>query len=533
MSYNKPTLFKNQIDGQKITIPRHRWIQAFLVIGALGFPAASLLNPGQSRGNHVWNFLLGISASVAGIAVIDMRKTEEKDFAAFNDMSVKHFQDKATQYFGLETAVNAMETEVKLAEHILKYPTDSMIGYFAEKMGILGMITATPVQEDADYIDVNSTDVTNNSVPDGTISRLQSHLNKIKGTQNIDLSWMDKQFIQDSKVVVGVKGQGKSVYLRYEAASWFNTQCQKDEPFLLIICDPHYDYNDPEKHWLADLDQQELYQTVIFQETEDCFKQIKSVYKELKRRKTIGQFDKVNDPRIKIIIDEGEVFKNELNAGDFALFIKAITAFQNEARKYKIDMTLGLHTLKKEQTGIDSSTLAQMHWLLFSNAAFDSTVKYPQDYDAKGVKEKMNELEIPRGLEARKVYVSRVDYDNPIVTLLPKISPEKITLESTVKNSVPNQSTQTLEPEQTHTPIVENPEDDDTENEVIKPNSTSIETENMFSPVDLLREECIKFKAEHGVYPTHEQIKQAWENASGEKLNDSALEYLISQLNLK
>jgi hypothetical protein len=119
------------------------------------------------------------------------------------------------------------------------------------------------------------------------------------------------------------------------------------------------------------------------------------------------------------------------------------------------------------------------------------------------------------------------------VTVLPKISPEKITLESTAKNSVVNQGTQSLDSEKTHTPIVENPEDNDTESEVIKPNPTSIETENMFSPVDLLREECIKFKAEHGVYPTHEQIKQAWENASGEKLNEVSLEYLINQLNLK
>jgi hypothetical protein len=70
-----------------------------------------------------------------------------------------------------------------------------------------------------------------------------------------------------------------------------------------------------------------------------------------------------------------------------------IAQTQDEGRKYLINITLGMHSLKKERIGVDSSVLFQMDVLCLGSALADPNTKFPADFESKALLQKQMELQ--------------------------------------------------------------------------------------------------------------------------------------------
>jgi hypothetical protein len=130
---------------------------------------------------------------------------------------------------------------------------------------------------------------------------------------------------------------------------------------------------------------------------------------------------------IKIIIDEIENIKRGCTESEFKEILKLIDCIQDEGRKYLVEITIGMHGLKKENTGIDSNTIAQMNWLLFEKACYDPATKFPSDFDAREIKETAKQ--ISNSLDpriGRTVVIFKQELSSPIITVLPLLTPPTI-----------------------------------------------------------------------------------------------------------
>ncbi len=89
------------------------------------------------------------------------------------------------------------------------------------------------------------------------------------------------------------------------------------------------------------------------------------VRRELNRRIT-NSLEYPEVTRVKVILDEEENLKRNLSEEQFEAVQDVISLIQDEGRKYGVEITIAMHSLKKENTGIDSANLQQMDWLVFS-----------------------------------------------------------------------------------------------------------------------------------------------------------------------
>lgn len=248
----------------------------------------------------------------------------------------------------------------------------------------------------------------------------------------LDLSWLDSDFIRSSKIVVGKRGSGKSVYLHYEA-SRFLLENQHDSE--LYIFDPHFDDTKPKEFWLKNISISILIEKFVTKKAQEIYKRILVLKDELNKR-IDNNLRPPNVPKVKIILDEEENLKTRLKDEEFENVLEFFDLIQNEGRKYGFEITIGMHSLKKQNTGIDSAALGQMNWLLFEKAAYDSSTKYPSDFDQTEIKKAAKQVntQIDRN-KARCVVVINQEMPDPIITALPYLEPPIINVESEVIDS--------------------------------------------------------------------------------------------------
>jgi hypothetical protein len=343
---------------------------------------------------------------------------------------------------------------------------------------------------------------------------LQNDLKAIEQKYEVDLTWIDTDFINSSKIVVGGRGSGKSTYLRYEAARWLI----ENPEGVLVIIDPHYDIDDPDKHWLNDLPQEDVASKFVVKKTGDIDKIVNDCYLELKKR--ISGDRKRPYPKVKIIFDEEENHKRL--STDFKKFLDFVEAVQDEGRKYLFEITIGMHSLKKENTGIDSGALQQMNWLLFEKAAYDPATKYPADFDQKMIKETAKSLtmSLPKNI-GRTVVIIKQELSDPIITVLPLLHPPIITLASTS----PPESVEEIEEDFWH---------DSGETEEQPGDRYEVPRESSERDFRSYYESMVKWVRlcldTYQRYPIAADIKTAWLQLTGQDLSEAALCLLIEKL---
>jgi hypothetical protein len=519
----KPTLSnyrKTDIDELKRDVKQSQNIEKVLLAIAGGLIINAVAFPQQPKDQIIMS--LGLSSVTSFIGAYWKKSKEElyNRFDSYMNLNREHYKYELTRdyaheaeaidlAYGNKRIISQVASQLELAGTLSGLPTQAQVRYSSE-FGLQGLLLPQLESESGGH----GSPGVNSGVYQVS---LQNDLKAIEQKYEVDLTWIDTDFINASKIVVGAKKSGKSTYLRYEASRWLI----ENPEGVLIICDPHYDSSDPSKWWLNDLSQSDVESKFLVKKTSDIDKIVNDLSTELncridgiKNGKTYNKY-----PKIKIVFDEEENHKNR--SADFPKFIKFIDMVQNEGRKYLFEITIGMHSLKKENTGIDSATLSQMEWFLFEKACYDSATKFPDDFDKKTIKETARSLSLslPKNI-GRTVVILKQELTDPIITVLPLLHPPIITLASTS----PPESVEEIEEDFWHDSgeIEEQPGD---RYEVPPESSRDFRSyyESMVKWVRL----CLDT---YQRYPIAADIKTAWLQLTGQDLSEAALCLLIEKL---
>jgi hypothetical protein len=182
------------------------------------------------------------------------------------------------------------------------------------------------------------------------------------------IDWVDNGAIAyGSKAIFGTKGSGKSVLMAYFA----HLMIQHRPDTHLVIVDPHLGLEDGANWFNGAVELTDRY----------CFKFAKDPIAVKRFEEIVDEFQAEMDGRIDrislsktpwhLMIDEFERIADYL-AKNYPLvhgkLMSLVDAIQDEGRKPKFDSTLGMHSIKKINTGLDSDTLAQMLWVACGSA---------------------------------------------------------------------------------------------------------------------------------------------------------------------
>lgn len=412
-------------------------------LGAIGALStfSLVLNPNfvPDKESKLMIQVLGLFSSVGFVATQKLSETQEKIYSTFKNAQLQDYRTDVANQMAHTSTVSKIEGARNTAYWISTLPEYEQSRWI-QQFNLQGILPSE------NYFNQQPTEEYN---PEVTIDLPKQVVNQqVKVTEEktgFDLSWITPDFIASSKVVVGARGSGKSVFLHYEASRYL----LENPNDSLFIFDPHFDDSTPKKFWLKNLPLSILVERFVTKKHQDIYKKILALSDELNNR-IDNNLRPPNVPKVKIILDEEENLKRRLKDDEFENVLEFIDLIQDEGRKYGFDITIGMHSLKKGNTGIDSAALGQMNWLLFEKAAYDSATKYPSDFDQLEIKKaaKVVNSQVDRK-KGRCVVVISHDFPDPIITALPYLEPPTINLESEPTDK--HQADMTTEP-QTETP---------------------------------------------------------------------------------
>ena len=502
-------LFDNELDKLELEVYQKRMINASLAIGALGFIGSAIMFPNQPKHQLGGELALGSLLAFASAYVSQSRQDVEKRYTTYLDMNRTHNKQILSNEFSYQSAMNTIMGELKLAKDVRELPMTAQVRYL-EKFQLHGLVALQPASNDSSPQSSENTTTVNVSK-----AQLASQMKAIEQRTNINMQWIDDEFIYSSCIIVGAKGSGKSHFMKWKATKYFLL----NPDAKIYIFDPHFDKDDPATYWLQDMPIDILWQQVIFKNVEDIYKQFVNIRSEFNSRiKESRRLPKVQ--KIRIFWDEEENVKRNLSSDKFKFILETIDMIQDEGRKYGIEIDIGMHSLKKENTGIDSAALSQMNWLLFEKACYDPTTKYPSDFDNGEIKKVAKALQVPRNI-GRTVVIIKVSDIEPVITVLPLLPIEKIQLSN--DNGSESESPQSEQNDEFW-------EDD----EILGNNNASSTNEPPKPSTDYYEHMIEWFKLcfkEYGKLPSNEEVRQAWKQLTGHNLHDEGLNQLIELLN--
>lgn len=224
------------------------------------------------------------------------------------------------------------------------------------------------------------------------------------GDAERDDSWLTDSMIKASKIVLGVKGSGKTTWLRYEVRRWL-AACPEG---TIRVVDLHHAEESPE--WLPGIDPEDYLATTA-SEALAVVREMRAIGDKRIASKTHKH------PPHKIVLDEFEGILLRLSEDEQEEIIEAIRFCENELRKYNVTSTITFKSPKKENVRLDSSTIAQMDWLMLGKSLADSTVKWPADLDVKGLLQERSKVAALPGCQYACVY--REQSEDAVIKVIP------------------------------------------------------------------------------------------------------------------
>lgn len=205
-----------------------------------------------------------------------------------------------------------------------------------------------------------------------------------EGREPMDYSWIDSKFIRQSKVICAPKGSGKSVLASYLSARFVAENPDGE----LRICDPHFslrsaEYAEDETIWLPGIPKNVVSEQYLVKDADSAFKMFLRLRQEGRRR---VDNELKNEPELHLLCDEFDGYVKRWSDNQLEEIVGPkgiIQEVQDEYRKYHVNCSLIVHSLKKENTGVDSSAFAQMDMLFLGSSLADPNTKYPADIEPK------------------------------------------------------------------------------------------------------------------------------------------------------
>lgn len=335
----------------------------------------------------------------------------------------------------------------------------------------------------------------------------QSDLDEVGSAHStIDYSWLDEDFIRASKAVFGAKGSGKTTYLNYEAMMFLATNPNGE----LRIGDLHFDPEEPK--WLPSVPSEVLLKKYVASKKESILALFRWFHAELKDRIDKGDRIKPGQDvvtregrtrrRVKFICDEFIGFIGRCSNEEIKEIEACLATSQDEGRKFGMDVTLGLHSLKKGRSKIDSSVLFQMDILCLANAIADPNTPFPTDWDKKALVSCRHAVQASLGPGQGFACVACKQGDPPIVQVLPHIDLSNFKIGNvSAASDLPNQSAADETPKPT---------------DIFGQLKTWVEL----------------VQGQEQRNPTDEELSAAWQELTGKAINYQGLRMLKERLGL-
>lgn len=359
-----------------------------ILLGSLGIAAAigtvlPILWPNQIKEVKLIENIAGLSFGACFTAECFRRQRKEKTYQSIDEANYQIVKEGLRNTFVYEKAAQEINSKRELAAYVNTLPMEER-GRWMQQYGLSGLVELPQIQEAV------IEQPTQQPALKGSFNPSQSSFEQISDdlAVAVDYTWIDAKFVNSSKAVFGPKGSGKSVYLAYEAIA-FLTHFPDGE---LRIGDKHFD--EDESVWLPGVPTDILLNQYVAKKPEQILKMFRRAKQLLDHRIENGIKAKHSEcVPFKLICDEFEGFIMGLTDAEKSDVMNIIAQTQDEGRKYLINITLGMHSLKKERIGVDSSVLFQMDVLCLGSALADPNTKFPADFEAKALLQKQMELQ--------------------------------------------------------------------------------------------------------------------------------------------
>lgn len=407
-------LFIDKIDASNLEVHQKRLMQTFLSSAMVLSLGAAVVAPNQSK--HQLGALLGISSFLGLLSAqcAESRKELELRYESYLNMNREIDKQETAGVFTHRVKWLRVLKELKLAADIRQLPSSAQERY-AQMFQLQGLGIGAVAAPKAPLVEYSGEPQVL------TEADLTRQLEVIQEETGFDTSWIDAEFVNKSKAIIGAKKSGKTYFMHHLASRWK----QNNPEGIIIIFDSHYDPSTEEGTWFHGVEQKPLLDTVIFKKQEHIRDKFKEIQKEIHRR-IENDLKPPHVPRIHIFWDEQDSYFKYWTTGlgnDPRVFeetISTVATIQDECRKYGIDITIGMHSIKKLNTGIDSSTLAQMTWVMFEKACMAANSVFPGDFAVSAIRPPMLQLmeELDRS-KGRAVIVLDPERCKPIITGLP------------------------------------------------------------------------------------------------------------------
>lgn len=370
-------LFNKERQLIEQTIIRERQMMVCFALGGITATIMPLLAFKLPKEIKLFSLLYGVASNSAFTFAVYTRNRKEGIYKTLDDAQAASLADQMKHSISFDSAVQRMESQRRLAGYISKLPQYEQSRWL-QMFGLAGIIP--PPTIDAVVEETRTIAITPSQ---SSFDELSEDL-----ASEIDYSWLDEKFVSASKVVFGPKGSGKSVYFAYEAIAFL----QMNPDGELRIGDRHFDR--VESQWLPGVPAEVLEKKFVAKKSEQILAMFRRAGSLLRYR--VENEIRLSHPeckRFKLICDEFESFILQLFDEEKKEVMDIIAQTQDEGRKYGVDITLGVHSLKKERIGVDSSVLFQMDVLCLGQGLADPNTKFPADFNTKKLLEAQHILQ--------------------------------------------------------------------------------------------------------------------------------------------
>jgi hypothetical protein len=460
----------------------------FLTSAVVGFGSAVLFAGSLDKISKAFLTTMGLTGLTFYTVNVKLNEKPRKFAKAMEQAQLDSMKYTLDEEEEIERLKAEMQGATRKVEQILDKSQPWEWGYWADRAKVVPNMP--PIQELTGE-QVEQPTIQTTASPIGVNN--QSSFDDLQSvSSDLDYSWLDDDFVKASKAVFGARGSGKTTYLNYEALRFLQAYPDGE----LRIADLHFDPDEPK--WLPGVASDVLLKSFVANKKDKIIALISYCNKELKDR--IDKMDKKRK-RIKLIIDEFVGLLGRCDDKEIKLIDSFLATSQDEGRKFGVDVTLGLHSLKKERCKIDSSVLWQMDILCLANSIADPATKFPSDWENKQLAQDRHTLqaELKKG-EGFACVVCKNHAGEPArVEVLPHIDLSQFEINVACVNS----------------PV------------------DSFTADHNLPGINSIHDQMVTWMQSLEVMPTAKQVRDKWEALTGQEMSIKALKGMLIALGLE
>ena len=272
----------------------------------------------------------------------------------------------------------------------------------------------------------NNRTVIRQAIPINCLPERYRSLVSVLAEKLLHEDWV-REFVKRSKLVVGVTRSGKTTYLLYEVAVFY-----QDYPDgHLTICDLNYKKPDADGNvndWFR-LPRDRF----IRVEYEEIFESIQTEWDELQRRRKLcmESTGQVKLQRRKLLVDETIGVINEAKGRDKLKSTGApkdlpqlqrwICDLLYQGLGYQMECTFGLHNLAVGETGFNLAMQEQLNVLILGASAInvDNAARLPGVRDSAGLVEEVKRIRKLSGCQYAAI--AKIGSEEPCIKVVPHL----------------------------------------------------------------------------------------------------------------